>query len=139
MENERAGWLVWIVAIGLVALPCLYLIGDMVWMTIETERLMEGATPDTAPNTPAWEFAPDEESSLGGHYESGNAKPATKERYYRDSHGNIISETESEEGLRDIRQTISSMPDGPDKWFAEGILQALEEEWSRMKRQGPVE
>ncbi len=51
----------------------------------------------------------------------------------------MISETEAENQLRQIRGKINSMPDNADRAFLEGVLMALEEEWARIKRQGPIE
>jgi hypothetical protein len=62
-----------------------------------------------------------------------------RERYYRDSHGAIVSETETENTLSRVRSRISSMPDNAERAYLEGQLQALVEEWERMKRQGPVD
>jgi hypothetical protein len=61
------------------------------------------------------------------------------ERYYRDSHGAVVSESEAEEKLQTIRRKIMSMPDNAEKAFTGGVLKSLEEEWARIKRQGPVE
>jgi len=61
------------------------------------------------------------------------------ERYYRDRHGAIVSETETERNLERIRNNVRSMPDNGERAYMEGVLQSLEEEWARMKRQGPVE
>jgi len=61
-----------------------------------------------------------------------------KERYYRDSKGAIISESETEDKLRQIRRDISSMPDNLRRAFMEGVLRALEEEWARIKLAGPI-
>lgn len=61
------------------------------------------------------------------------------ERYYRDSHGAIVSETEAEDGLRQIRNKMNSMPDNLERAGLEGVLQALETEWARIKRQGPID
>ena len=66
-------------------------------------------------------------------------RPATTERYYRDRHGAIVSERETERTLEQIRNNIRSMPDSALRAYREGQLQFLEEEWARMKRQGPVE
>lgn len=62
-----------------------------------------------------------------------------KERYYRDSHGAIISETEAESQLWQLRSRIASIPDTAERAYMEGALRALEEEWARIKRQGPIE
>jgi len=61
------------------------------------------------------------------------------ERYYRDRNGAIVSETETEQNLERIRNNIRSMPDNGLRAYREGQLQYLEEEWARVKRQGPVE
>ncbi len=61
-----------------------------------------------------------------------------KERYYRDSKGAIISESKTEDKLRQIRSDINSMPDSLKRAFMEGVLRALEEEWARIKLQGPI-
>ncbi|MEX2608206.1 MAG: hypothetical protein WD708_12760 [Kiritimatiellia bacterium] len=61
-----------------------------------------------------------------------------QERYYRDSHGAIISESQGESQLREIRNNIRAMPNGPEKAYYEGMLEAAEREWSRIKRQGPI-
>jgi hypothetical protein len=65
--------------------------------------------------------------------------PAARERYYQDRHGAIVSEIEIERGLEILRSDIRSMPDNGLRAFKEGQLEALEEEWARMKRKGPVE
>lgn len=62
-----------------------------------------------------------------------------KERYYRDSHGALVSESEAEEKIQTIRRKIMSMPDNAEKAFMGGVLKSLEEEWARIKRQGPIE
>jgi hypothetical protein len=62
-----------------------------------------------------------------------------KERYYRDSHGAIISETDAENSLSRIRSNIDSMPDNAGRAFYEGELRAVEEEWARIKQQGPID
>jgi YD repeat-containing protein len=64
---------------------------------------------------------------------------ARKERYYRDSHGAIISETDAEDRLSRLRSKISSMPDPAERAYMEGSLQAMEKEWARIKQQGPIE
>jgi len=61
------------------------------------------------------------------------------ERYYRDRHGAIVSETETERNLERIRNKVRSMLDNGERAYMGGVLQSLEEEWARMKRQGPVE
>ena len=61
-----------------------------------------------------------------------------KERYYRDSKGAIISESKTEDKLRQICSDINSMPDSLKRAFMEGVLRALEEEWARIKLQGPI-
>jgi hypothetical protein len=61
------------------------------------------------------------------------------ESYYRDRHGAIVSETETERNLERIRSRIRSMPDNLERAYLEGQLQALEKEWAQMKRQGSVE
>jgi len=64
-----------------------------------------------------------------------------KERYYRDSKGAIISESEMEEKLWHIQRTIDAMPEDQraKKAYLQGVLRAVEEEWARIKRQGPIE
>jgi len=66
------------------------------------------------------------------------ASPEPIERYYRDSHGSIISETEAELKILQIRNELDAMPDNLEKAYLEGVLQAVEEEWDRIKRQGSV-
>lgn len=62
----------------------------------------------------------------------------TKERYYRDSKGELISEREAENMIWKTRNNIEKMPDGLKEAYYEGMLQAVEKEWDRVKRQGPV-
>lgn len=62
----------------------------------------------------------------------------SKERYYRDSKGAIASESEIENKLSETRSAISSMPDNLERAYLEGVLEAVEKEWARMKRQGPI-
>jgi transcription initiation factor TFIIIB Brf1 subunit/transcription initiation factor TFIIB len=73
--------------------------------------------------------------------EAAQATSRPRERYYRDSHGAIISESEAEEKLWLIRRKIEDMPE--DQWaekaYMQGFLRALEDEWARIKRQGPIE
>ena len=60
------------------------------------------------------------------------------ERYYRDSHGELLSEADTESKMGDIRRKINSMPDTAERAYMQGEMQAVENEWSRIKRQGPV-
>lgn len=62
----------------------------------------------------------------------------SSERYYRDRHGAIVSESDVEEKLATIRSNISFMPDNGMKAYREGQLRFLEEEWARTKQSGPV-
>jgi len=62
----------------------------------------------------------------------------SSERYYRDSHGAIISKAEAETKIYQIRNLIDAMPDNLEKSYLGGVLQAVEEEWARVKQQGPV-
>jgi ribosomal protein S27E len=72
--------------------------------------------------------------------EISSAKPhGSTERYYRDSQGVIASETKIENDLEGLRNKIRSMPDNGYRAYLQGVLRALEEEWVRMKRNGPVE
>ena len=71
--------------------------------------------------------------------EAAAAARRPKERYFRDSHGVIISESEAENKLRQIRSKISSMPDNAERAYMEGVLRAVEDEWARIKRQVPIE
>lgn len=59
--------------------------------------------------------------------------------YYRDRHGELVSEAYAESKLQEIRANIGSMPDNLERAYLGGVLRALEEEWVRIKRQGPVE
>lgn len=61
------------------------------------------------------------------------------ERYYRDRHGAIVSETKAERDLEQIRSNIRSMPDNGERAYMEGVFRAVEEEWVRVKQRGPVE
>jgi hypothetical protein len=61
-----------------------------------------------------------------------------KERYYRDSHGAIIAESETDSRIAALRVQIAAMSDSAAKSYQEGVLQALETEWARIKSQGPV-
>ena len=67
------------------------------------------------------------------------SRPQFKERYYRDSKGALISESQTENTLSSIRTKILSMRDNAEKAYLKGVLRALEDEWNRMKLQGPVE
>jgi cytochrome c-type biogenesis protein CcmH/NrfG len=62
-----------------------------------------------------------------------------KERRYRDSHGAIANEREVEQQLSELRRNIRAMPDNAERAYLTGFLRALEDEWARMKHQGPVE
>lgn len=62
----------------------------------------------------------------------------TQERYYRDSHGEIVAESEAEAMLQRVRNNVHSMPDGLERAYYEGMLQSVETEYKRMKRQGPI-
>lgn len=62
----------------------------------------------------------------------------SRERYYRDSKGIIISESEAEGQLQRIRDNIRSMPDNSERAYYEGMLRAVEQEWKRTKQQGPI-
>lgn len=64
--------------------------------------------------------------------------PRPGERRYRDSHGAIITESEAEENLRQIRSEIRAMPDNNKRAYYEGMLRGLEEEWERIKSSGPI-
>lgn len=61
-----------------------------------------------------------------------------REKRYRDRHGAIISERDAEEKLNRIRNRIRAMPDNNQRAYLEGVLRALEEEWDRIKRNGPI-
>ncbi len=62
-----------------------------------------------------------------------------KERYYKDGQGNLMSETERENRLSEVRNTIKSMPEGDKKAYLEGLLRTVEDEFARIKSQGPVQ
>lgn len=66
------------------------------------------------------------------------SRQQARERYYRDSKGIIISESQAEGQLQRIRDNIRSMPDNSERAYYEGMLQAVEQEWERTKRQGPI-
>jgi len=70
--------------------------------------------------------------------EAADAARRPRERYYRDRHGAIMSESETEYKLSEIRRNIAAMPDTLERAFREGQLRALEKEWDRIKRDGPV-
>ncbi len=61
-----------------------------------------------------------------------------KEKYYRDTKGKILSESEIESSLFEISVNIQNMPDGPDKWMAQGFYEALNMEYIRMQIEGPI-
>jgi hypothetical protein len=61
-----------------------------------------------------------------------------RERIYRDGKGNLISEREGEEKMQTLRDQIAAMPDNAKRAYMQGVMKALEEEWARIKSQGPV-
>ncbi len=62
-----------------------------------------------------------------------------KERRYRDRSGAIARESVVEKQISEVRETIASMPNNSDRAALTGLLRALEDEWARIKRQGPIE
>lgn len=59
-------------------------------------------------------------------------------KYYRDSSGRLVSESEAESLLRETRAAVRSVPNSLERAYYEGMLQAAEDEWSRMKQEGSV-
>ena len=89
---------------------------------------------------PSWLSSPPPRSEVTTDYASEPpAAPVSNERYYRDGDGAIISETETENKIAQIRGRLASMPDKLERAYLEGVLQAVESEWVRIKRQGPID
>lgn len=121
-SNQPLAW----VALALVAAAGTYF--GAVW-------LLESREPKTvtvaAPPRPHYEsppFAPEVQQP---------AQPA-RDRIYRDSKGKLVSEREAEENMRMVRAKITAMPESNKKAYLQGVMKALEEEWERMKSEGPV-
>ncbi|QDU27959.1 hypothetical protein ETAA8_30510 [Anatilimnocola aggregata] len=60
------------------------------------------------------------------------------DRIYRDSHGTLMSESETEAKLQDLRQRYNAISDDSVRAYSQGMLKALEKEWARIKSLGPV-
>lgn len=61
-----------------------------------------------------------------------------KEKYYRDTNGKVVSESEIEFKLSELHYKISTIIDPRVRSQYEDLLQIVESEWAKMKRAGPI-
>jgi hypothetical protein len=68
----------------------------------------------------------------------GFSDSAHGNRFFRDSHGALMSEKETEAKMEHFRGKVAATHNDFERAYLEGVLKALEKEWSRIKSQGEV-